>query len=217
MKSCFATQCYLLSAAILVASAAGAQDQKSAPAAQTAPSPQDAGSPLAAAARNGKAQKAAHAKKVFTDDDMEGNAGPLPRIKMEDGENSEEIVAAIAKYKAAHTPEQTEQAVRTWYDRYDEMLVAAIDENHEMQTVGSVNLSNANELCQQSQDYQQCQSRQMAEQRGGRADQNRMTKNFTLLNRIQIVFMKVRSGLFMNFLHYSWFRIQNYSYNGDDL
>ncbi len=174
-------------------------------------------SPLAAAASNAKAQKTGHAKKVFTDDDMEANAGPLPRMKMDGPENGDEIVAAITKYKEAHTPEQTEQAIRTWYDRYDEMLVATIQENRDMQTIGSVNMSNGNELCQQSQDWEHCQSRQMADQRGNRTDQTQMMKNTALMMRIQRVFQKVRGALMMNNLHYSWFRIQSNSYNGDEL
>jgi hypothetical protein len=176
-------------------------------------------SPLAAAASNAKAQKTGHAKKVFTDDDMEVNAGPLPRMRMKmDGpENGDDIVAAITKYKETHTPEQTEQAIRTWYDRYDEMLVATIQENRDMATIGSVNMSNGNELCQRSQDYEHCQSRQMADQRGSRTDQTQMMKNNALMMRIQRVFQKVRGSLMMNNLHYSWFRIQSNSYNGDEL
>jgi hypothetical protein len=189
---------------------------------QPAPAPPPAqssgtASPLAAAASNAKAQKTGHAKKVFTDDDMEANAGPLPRMKMDGPENGDDIVAAITKYKETHTPEQTEQAIRTWYDRYDEMLVATIQENRDMQTIGSVNMSNGNELCQQSQDYEHCQSRQMADQRGNRTDQTQMMKNSALMMRIQRVFQKVRASLLMNNLHYSWFKIQSNSYNGDEL
>jgi hypothetical protein len=189
---------------------------------QPAPAPPPAqssatASPLAAAASNAKAQKTGHAKKVFTDDDMEANAGPLPRMKMDGPENGDEIVAAITKYKESHTPEQTEQAIRTWYDRYDEMLVATIQENRDMQTIGSVNMSNGNELCQQSQDWEHCQSRQMADQRGNRTDQTQMMKNSALMMRIQRVFQKVRGALMMNNLHYSWFRIQSNNYNGDEL
>jgi len=192
-----------------------AQNQP-APAASPAQS-SGAASPLAAAASSAKAQKTARAKKVFTDDDMEANAGPLPRLKMDGPENGDEIVAAITKYKEAHTPEQTEQAVRTWYDRYDEMLVATIQENRDMAALSSVNMSNGNELCQQSQDYEHCQSRQMADQRGNRTDQTQMIKNSALMMRIQRVFQKVRGGLMMNNLHYSWFRIQTNSYNGDEM
>lgn len=207
----------LLGISLLLGSSALALAQ-SQPAAASPPAQSSApASPLAAAASSAKAQKTGHAKKVFTDDDMEANAGPLPRMKMDGPENGDEIVAAIAKYKETHTPEQTEQAIRTWYDRYDEMLVATIQENRDMATIGSVNMSNGNELCQQSQDYEHCQSRQMADQRGSRTDQTQMIKNNALMMRIQRVFQKVRGALMMNNLHYSWFRIQSNSYNGDEL
>jgi hypothetical protein len=179
--------------------------------AQSTPAPQDppdSGNSLAAAARSTKVQKTGHAKKVFTDEDMEASAGPLPRLKMDGAENADEIIAAISKYKATHTPEQTEQAVRIWYDRYDEMLAAAIQENQEMTSLRSANVSNGYELCQQSQDYVQCQNRQMAEQRGARSDQMEMTKNNNLITRVQHSFMKVRNGLQVNGPHYDWFKIR---------
>jgi len=207
----------LLGISLLLGSSALALAQ-SQPAAASPPAQSSApASPLAAAASSAKAQKTGHANKVFTDDDIEANAGPLPRMKMDGPENGDEIVAAITKYKETHTPEQTEQAIRTWYDRYDEMLVATIQENRDMATIGSVNMSNGNELCQQSQDYEHCQSRQMADQRGSRTDQTQMIKNNALMMRIQRVFQKVRGALMMNNLHYSWFRIQSNSYNGDEL
>lgn len=126
----------------------------------------DSAGSIAAAARSTKAQKTGRAKKVITDEDMEAVAGPLPRLKMDGAENADEVVAAIAKYKLDHTPEQTEQAVHVWYDRYDDILGAAIQENLDLQTLRSANMSNGYELCQESQDYQKCQSRQMAESRG---------------------------------------------------
>ena len=201
---------------LLAGSALGFAQSQQPPAQPTTDSNSGTASPLAAAARNGK-DKTAHAKKVFTDDDMEVNAGPLPRLKMDGPENGDEIVTAIKKYKETHTPEQTEQAIRTWYDRYDEMLVATIQENRDMATLSSANMSNGNELCQQSQDYEHCQSRQMTDLRGNRSDQAVMIKNTALMMRIQRVFQKVKGGLMMNDLHYSWFRIQTNSYNGDDM
>jgi hypothetical protein len=199
----------LLLGAILVASHALSLAQNQQPTGATAsqnPSP-DPGSPLAAAARDTKAQKA-HAKKVFTDEDMEATAGPLPRLKMDGAENADEIVRAIAAFKATHTPPQTESAVHIWYDRYDEMLAAAIKENLEMKALRDANYSNGYELCQQSQDYRQCQNRQMAEQRGAQNDQLQMTKNNNLEVRIQHAFMKVRNGLTQNSLRYEWFKVR---------
>lgn len=176
---------------------------------ETQPS-EDAGSDtsVAAAARNAKTQKATHAKKVITDEDMEAIAGPLPHLKMDGAENADEVVDAIAKYKQTHTPGQTEQAVHIWYDRYDEILAAAIQDNLDLQTLRNANMSNGYELCQESQDYRQCQNRQMAEYRGARSDQNVIMKNNNLEVRIQHVFMKVRNGLQMNGLHYEWFKIR---------
>jgi len=196
-----------LSAAAQNACTSSAQD---APAASS-----DSPPSIAAAARDAKSQKAAHAKKVFTDEDMEVSAGPLPRLKMDGAENADEVVAAIAKYKMTHTPEQTEAAVHIWYDRYDEMLAAAIQENLEMTVLRNANSSNGYDLCQESGDYEKCRNRQMAEQRGARSDQVQMTKNTQLEVRIQHAFMKVRNGLQMSSLRYQWFKIR--TTNGIDV
>jgi len=204
MQAFLSRQRCVLSALVLLAFTVLISAQNAAPPQE----PADTGSPLAAAARSAKAQKATHAKKVFTDEDMEATAGPLPRLKMDGAENADEVVAAISKYKITHTPEQTEQAVRIWYDRYDEMLAAAIQENQDMTSLRNANVSNGYELCQQSQDYQQCQNRQMAEQRGARSDQLEMARNNALITRVQHSFMKVRNGLQMNNLHYDWFKIR---------
>lgn len=139
---------------------------------------------------------------------MEATAGPLPRLKMDGPENGDEVIAAIAKYKAEHTPEQTENAVHIWYDRYDDMLAAAINTNIDVTVLRQTNYNNGYDLCQQSQDYQQCNNRQMAEMRGARTDQAEMTKNNNLEVRIQHAFMKVRGGLMMNRLQYDWFKIR---------
>lgn len=204
---------YMLTGAMLLVSAVSlAQSQPNSAQQSSAPAPAQStpaeGSALAAAARDAKAQKAAHSKKVFTDEDMEVTAGPLPRLKMDGAENADEVVAAIAQYKLTHTPEQTENAVHIWYDRYDEMLAAAIEGNLDIKVLRDANYSNGYELCQQSQDYQQCQNRQMAELRGARSDQLEVNKNTNLEVRIQHALMKVRGGLMTSNLHYAWFKVR---------
>lgn len=67
---------------------------------------------LAAAARRSKAQKNARAKKIVNDDDLERTVGPLPSLKMDGAENSDEVIQAIAEYKQKHTRAQIEEAVR---------------------------------------------------------------------------------------------------------
>lgn len=214
LSSCKLSFCLLILFCLVVELAGGsAQNSNSQP--QSAPPSSDAAPSLADAVRGSKAQKSVHARKVFTDEDMEATAGPLPRLKMDGAENADDVVKAITLYKATHTPEQTEQAVHIWYDRYDEMLAAAIQDNQDTMVLRNANSSNGYELCQESGDYQQCRNRQMAEARGARSDQAQMAKNNQLEVRIQHAFMKVRNGLAMNNLHYEWFKIR--TTNGIDV
>jgi hypothetical protein len=201
---------YLLCGLTLLVSSLLVEAQQSPPSTTSPSSPQGSdgtSNSLAAAARNAKDKKT-KAKKVFTDEDMEATSGPLPRLKMDGAENADDVIAAITKYKGNHTPEQTEQAVRIWYDRYDSMLGAAIQQNLELQTLRAANTSNGYALCQESQDYQQCRNRQMAEQRGAQSDGQEMSRNNALVVRVQHSFMKIRNGLQMNNLHYEWFKIR---------
>ncbi len=191
---------------ILIVEAAAQGSSCQAP--QTAQPSTDSGSSLADVVKGAKAQKSPHAKRVLTDEDMEESAGPLPRLKMDGAENADQVVAAIAAYKANHSPEETEKAARIWYERYDEMLAAAIQENLDLKTLRDENLSNGYELCQESQDYQQCNSRRMAEFRAAQHDRTKMADNSNLMVRIQHSFSKVRNGLQQNNLRYDWFKIR---------
>jgi hypothetical protein len=182
------------------------------PAAQPADqSSSDTGSSLGAAARKAKTQNTTHAKKVFTDEDMELQAGPLPRLKMDGAENADDVTAAIAKYKVTHTPQETEDVVRAWYDRYDSELAAAIQANLDTTSLRAANMNNGYELCQQNQDYedyQHCLNRQRAEQRGAQHDRTEISNNTNVVIRIQHSFMKIRVGLTQNGLRYDWFKVR---------
>ena len=191
-----------------------AQDSAAACQVPAPDSPSSQGS-IADAARQSKAQTK-HAKKVITDDELDTTGGVLPRLKLQGPENGSEVVAALAKYKTSHSAEQTEALLRAWYDRYEQMYEAAIQQNENMQAIQSANMSNDNELCQAGQDndnYQQCQKRRIAEQRGARTDQVVAAKNYAIQNRIQQAFLTIRSGLFQSGLRYEWFKIRNQSGN----
>jgi len=146
---------------------------------------------------------------------MDAIANALPRLRMEGAENSDEIIAAIGKYKATHTPDETEEAVQAWYERYDEDLAAAIQDNQTVQSLREENLSNGYELCRQGGDYQSCENRRRAEYIGQRHDQYTISRNMALEVRIQHVFMKVRNGIMRYNLRYDWFKIR--TTNGIDL
>ncbi len=173
---------------------------------QSAPSSSDES--VAAAARKNKSEKSTHAKKVFTDEDMEAWSGPLPRLRMDGTENSDEIITAILSYRKTHTAQETERAVRIWFERYDEIIAAAIHNSMETRNLRAANTSNGYELCMESQDYEHCRNRQMAEQRGARHDQVQMANDFNVESRIQQAFMRIRNALCMNNLRYEWFKVR---------
>ncbi len=194
----FQGQMILVGCALFVAGAA----------AQGAPPSGDADKPIATAAQDSKTQKTGHAKKVFTNDDLDATAMALPPLRMDGADNGDDIVTAITKYKQTHTPEQTEAAVRVWYERYDEMLAAAIQENLDIKTLGEANQTNGYELCRQSGDYEKCEARRQAEFNGAQHDRMTVAKNGTLEVRIQHAFMKIRVKLQQQNLRYEWFKIR---------
>ncbi len=118
-------------------------------------------------------------------------------------------------YNATHTPDETDAAVQAWYERYDEDLAAAIQDNQTVQSLREENASNGYELCRQGGDYQACENRRRAEYIGQRHDQYTISKNMALEVRIQHVFMKVRNGIMRYNLRYDWFKIR--TANGIDL
>lgn len=187
----------------------GAAAQSSPPSTLAAP-PQTSSSDksIATAVRDSKAPKNSHAKKVFTDDDMDAGTSPLPRLKMDGIDNTDQIIAEVGNYRKSHTPEQTEQVLHDWYDEYDSQLAAAIENNQSRQTLMQENQRNGYELCQQGGDYEQCAKRQMSEAVGARNDQTTIARNNALIHRLQTAFMKIRNSLYPYNLHYGWFKIR---------
>ena len=200
----------LLRASVFSLLVSAAIAQSPVPVAPAVPEPTYTGKEesLGNVARNSKKPTSGKAKRVITEDDMDAVANILPRIRTEGAENSDEIIAAIGEYKASHTPEETEAAVQAWFERYDEDLAAAIQQNQTVSTLREENFSNGNELCREGGDYWMCEKRRRAEYIGQRHDQYTLSKNMALETRIQHVFMKVRGGISRYNLHYGWFRIR---------
>lgn len=195
---------------------AGAQDN---PARQTPATPDSNPSQasIADAARRSKAQSK-HAKKVVTDDDLDTAAGPLPRLKLYGLENSQEVVAALMNYRNSHTPAQTEAVLRAWYEHYEQINEAVIKQNDNVRAVQSANLSNEIDLCQGGQEpdqYEACQKRRIAEQRGARSEQVTVSDNFALQQRIQHALLSLKTVLQNAGVRYDWFKIR--SQNGTDM
>jgi hypothetical protein len=137
---------------------------------------------------------------------MDTTTTAVPRLRVEGAENCDDIAAAIGKYKLTHTPAQTEAAVRAWYDRYDEQLPAAIQENLDLKTLSEANTFNGYELCRQSDDNEKCESRSRAEFNGAQHDKGTIARNTNLEVRIQHAFINIRGKLMQQNLHYNGLR-----------
>jgi hypothetical protein len=199
-----------LLASVLALLVSASVAQQPTPVAPAAPEPTSTGTeqPLGTVARNSKKATSGQPKKVITEDDMDALANVLPRVRMEGAENADEIIVAIGQYKASHTPDETEAVVQAWYERYDQDLAAAIQQNQTVNSLREENFSNGNELCREAGDYQACEKRRRAEYIGMRHDQYTVGRNMALEVRIQHVFMKVRGGIGRYGLHYEWFKVR---------
>jgi hypothetical protein len=205
MGSCRKLVLFCCTAAVLTEAAA----QNPPPSSLSGPPPTSSSDkPIAAAVRDAKSQNKSRAKKIFTNDDMDAATGPLPRLKMDGIDNTDQIIAAIGEYKKSHTSEQVEHAVRDWYDEYDGQLAAAIQDNLNRQVLMQENQANGYDLCRQGGDYEKCAKRQMSEAVGARNDQATIARNNTLIHRLQNAFMKIRNGLNLYSLHYNWFKVR---------
>lgn len=162
---------------------------------------------LGVAVKRAKVQKDGHSKKVITDDDLQSGLGPLPRLKTDEAENGEDVIAAIAKYKQSHSPEQTETVVRRWYNEYDTELAAAIKNNLETKEVRGASVNNTYELCQNEQDYSECRRRQVAEAKG-RYDQADIARTGQWIVRLQHSLTNIRNRLLLMGLRYDWFKVR---------
>jgi len=171
------------------------------------PSPETAES-LGAVAQRTKTQSSSHAKKIITDDDLEPSFGPLPRLRVNEAENGEQVIAAIAAYKQAHSAVETETAVRTWFTAYDKELEDRIKRSIEIKAVRNANVNNAAALCDDSQDYEQCWKRRRAEEQGARYDLAELANNNQQIVRLQHSLMNIRNRLLQMGFRYDWFKVR---------
>jgi len=147
-------------------------------------------------------------KKVLTEEDIDP-ISPLPSINFEGVDNSDEIIAAIGAYKENHTADETEQAVHDWYDKYDELLAAAIRDTTEARDRRNSTLFTGFQLCQNTTDYQKCELKRQAEMRAVHHDQLVNQDDFVTIARVQQAFIKIRGGIGRYNLNYIWFKVRN--------
>jgi hypothetical protein len=173
--------------------------------------PNDAQEPvksLGEIAKEAKKSKAARAKTVITEETLDSQKGPLPKLNLEGPENYQDIVQAIGDYKSKHSDQQTEDMVHDWYREYDSMLATIFRENIDLQKVRESNTYYSNEACQQGTNYQKCMQSQRSEARGTRQDRSVMKDNWAVAFRVQNGITRVGEGMSRYNLHYDWWKVR---------
>jgi hypothetical protein len=165
---------------------------------------QDDSPSLADAARKARESKPAAAKKVITDENLEADRGPIPALNLDGHDNTADIIRAIGEYHYKHTPEETEQVVRDWYNRYDHMMQRASDENAEIR---SRQQDRRTQYREYPNDPKQYREQLLWEARSAAQDDKLLRSNGMLAGRIQSAFYKIKSELNYKYkMNYEWLK-----------
>jgi len=172
----------------------------------------DTSGPLGDVAKKSNKSSASKAKIVVTDDNLKSQRGPIPEIALEGMDNSDEIVKAIQEFGKSHSPAETEDAVRAWYEEWDKALVRAIDDNKMLiARKEDRNLSGVTrqQCYEDPPDYCRELDRRNSEIRQDRDDYHSYNRNGLHIGRIQQTLIAVRGRLQAPYLRYSWFKVRN--------
>jgi len=170
---------------------------------------------LAEQARRAPKPTTAKAKIVFTNDNLhrEGqSAFPLVRLEQDD---SDAIVKAMIDYRFGHSAKETEEAIHKWYDLHYDRLADMKNEATQIRERQAGRYS-YQEQPRSQEDYKRIVARQRSEMLTMQNDQQIVTNNSKLTQRIYSTLQKVNVGLRKANLSYEWFVMKNiyddYSY-----
>jgi hypothetical protein len=166
--------------------------------------------------KKSKQAGAPKAKVVVDDDNIASHRGPIPALSLEGVDNSDEIVRAIHEFKKTHTPAETEEAMRLWYDEFDALMADVLDDNNRLIKRKEDRVLNeaTGSYYGPDGDYERAMRRRNSAIAEDRSDFRRERKNGLMMARIQQTFMRVRNDLQMMGLKYEWFKIRNGNGNG---
>lgn len=154
------------------------------------------------------------AKRVITDDNLNKSASPFPPMTTDGVYNSDDIVKAMCDFRHQHSPEDTEQAIHDWYDRYDMMFQQAFDENTAIKNRAQDRASHPLQLFYGDDDWKQMQQIRQEQVLSELQDQRITQKNGLLMARIQQTLQAVRTGISRSGMTYAWMKIRFGNGNG---
>lgn len=170
--------------------------------------------PLGDVVKKAKQNAGPKAKTVINEETLKPQ-DPIPAIAFADIDNSDDIIKAIHEFKKNHSPSETEETVRQWYDESDSIFLKALDDNARLIVrKEDRTLADVTGEYNRAGDYSRAVERRNGAIREDRNDFRSYRSNGFRIARIQQTLMKVRNDLQVCGLRYEWFKIRNGNGNG---
>jgi hypothetical protein len=161
---------------------------------------------LAEVARQNREQKKLKSRIVVTDETIAASKGPIPEIRVDATDNSKEIIEAIGRFKASHTVQETESAVRNWYESEDSQLAYEVERGNERD--GSSWSRYYGSQDRPPSTAAQSNERQLTQARAYEVDRRSAARSTEIRAHLQTRLGAVRTGISRFGLNYEWFKIR---------
>ncbi|HZE79626.1 MAG TPA: hypothetical protein VE604_01915 [Candidatus Polarisedimenticolia bacterium] len=174
--------------------------------AQTTP---DSSKSLGDVARESRKEKKDQAKIVLSDETQQLRKPLIPDVFDGGIDNIDEIFKAISDYRSTHNLEETEAAVRNWYEKHDALLASAIEENRRIEQRERDRLLGYRDRDMQPHSQEEYQEIQHIELVSRREDLRHKQENGLLSARIQQAFIRLRPQMKSKYgMNIEWFKIR---------
>jgi len=160
-------------------------------------------------ARESKKEKKEQAKIVLSDDTQQLRKPVIPDVFNGGIDNVDEILKAINDYRSTHNLQETEAAVRLWYEKHDALLANAIEANRRIEQRErdrQLGYQVSDEQPRSQAEYQELQRVELISRRD---DLRHKQENGLLSARIQQAFTRVRPQMKSKYaMNIDWFKIR---------
>ncbi len=146
-----------------------------------------------------------HSKVVVTNDDVLAYRGPLPRAVLSGRSNADEVLDAIWRFGAEHTPEETETAVHDWYDEQLSVIREATLDVRKMSSVRPANLEPDYSRYEDDEDRRRLMADDKFNRMANEKEQQTIEKKLDAIRHVREVLIGVRMGLERRRMRYKWF------------
>lgn len=166
-------------------------------------------------ARESRSKNTPRAKIVIDNDNLDARKErpEIPDMTPTGPFNTDEIVGAIRVFREKHSSQETEAAVRSWYEKHDAMLARAIEENNSLRERQKYGYATG-VVDQPPDDATHYAEWRTTQAMSASYNQIDMDRSGLRSARLQQTISGVRSGITRFNLRYDWFKVRFANGNG---